>query len=311
MQAASASARLTTGDVLRILEFRTKIVSVSSFLIGTVYALLVRGHVSSLRCVLMFVATVCVDLGTAGFNSYYDFRHGVDRPDTDFERYKVLVQRAVDPRIAFRLACAMFVLAAIPGLALGIAVGWEVLAIGVASMAVSYLYSGGPSPLSRTAIGELFAGGMLGAVLVALSTYVQLETLPRGALLIGLPSTFIIAAILAVNNACDVYGDARGGRRTLAIVVGPDWARRYVYALVAAAYASAFALIPVGVIPRVSWMPLSAGALVAALELAHMRASGFSHHTKPTAMAGISRAFLAYTLAMLVALAVSRVALGG
>ena len=306
MQAASTRTRLTIGDILHILELRTKIVSVSSFLIGTAYALAVSGYLSPLRCVLMLVATVCIDLGTAGFNSYYDYKHGVDQPDTDWERYKVLVQSDLDPRLAFRLACAMFALAAIPGLALGIAVGWEVVAVGVASMAVSYLYSGGPSPLSRTAVGEMFAGGMLGSVLVALSTYVQLETLPLGALLVGLPSTFIIAAILAVNNACDVHGDARGGRRTLAIVVGPEWARRYVYALVAAAYIAAFTLIAVGVIAESSWLPLSAGALVAVLEFARMRVSGFSHQTKATAMAGISRAFLAYTLSMLLALALSK-----
>ena len=94
----------TLHDVLRLLEFRTKIVSLSSFLIGSAYALCVSGRLSWPRFALMAVATVCVDLGTAGFNSYYDFRYGVDRADTDAERYKVLVQHDIDPRIAFRLA---------------------------------------------------------------------------------------------------------------------------------------------------------------------------------------------------------------
>ena len=44
-------------------------------------------------------------------------------------------------------------------------------------------------------------------------------TPPRSSL--GLPSSLVIAAILSTNNACDRVGDARAGRRTLAIVLGP------------------------------------------------------------------------------------------
>jgi len=297
---------LTLGDVLRMLELRTKVVSLSSLLIGTAYAVCIGGRLSFVRFVLMAVATLCIDFATAGFNSYYDFRQGVDRPDTDFERYKVLVHRDIEPRIALWLACGMFALALPPGLALGMSVGWKVVATGTVCMAISCLYSGGPYPLSRTPVGELFAGGVLGSVLVALSAYVQLESLPADVLLLGVPSTLIIAAILAVNNACDLRGDARAGRRTLAILVGPIWARRFAYLLITLAYAAAFVLIPAGVIAPWSWLPLSLGAAVAAAEILRMHAPGFSHQTKSSAMGGISRTFLAYTLAMLVALALPR-----
>jgi 1,4-dihydroxy-2-naphthoate octaprenyltransferase len=304
MDGGNGDGRLTLPDALRIAECRTKIVSLSSFLIGTAYALLVSGQLSWARGALMGVAALCVDLGTASFNSYFDFRQGVDREDTDVEHYKVLVRRAVDPRTALRMGYGFFALAAVPGLALGLIVGWEVVAIGAGCMTVSYFYSGGPFPLSRTPVGEVFAGGMLGSLLVALSAYVQLEAVPDGALLLGVPSTFVIAAILAVNNACDAYGDARAGRRTFAIVVGPAWARRFAYVLVAASFATAYGLIAVGVIPRASWLPLSAAAVVAAIELWRMHGPGLSHQTKPTAMGGISRVFLAYTVAMLIALGI-------
>lgn len=302
MQAVARRAAPTVQEILRLLELRTKIVSLSSFLIGTAYAFSHSGRLSSARFALMAIATLCIDFATAGFNSYYDFRHGVDRPDTDVEKYKVLVHRDIEPRIALWLACGMLGLATAPGLALGLSVGWEVVAIGTLCMAISYLYSGGPYPLSRTPVGEIFAGGVLGGVLIALSTYVQLETLPLGALLLGVPSTCIIAAILAVNNACDWRGDARAGRRTFAVVVGPVWAGRLAYALVASAYAAAYGLVAAGVMPPASWLPLTAGAVVAVVEIVRMHGLGLSHQTKPAAMGGISRAFLAYTLAMLVAI---------
>lgn len=293
----------TPGEVLRILELRTKIVSTSSFLIGTAYAWAAAGRLSWGRVALMGLATLCIDFATAGFNSYHDFKQGVDRIDTDVEKYKVLVHRDIDPRIALWLAFGMFALAAPLGLALGILVGGEVVAVGVLCMAISYFYSGGPHPISATPVGELFAGGMLGSVLVALSVYVQLESLPAAALWLGVPSSLVIAAILAVNNACDAFGDERAGRRTLAIVVGPAGARRFVYALVAAGYAAAFALIPAGVLAARECLPLSAGLFVAVVEMSRLHARPLAHDTKPAAMGVISRTFLAYTAAMLIAIA--------
>jgi 1,4-dihydroxy-2-naphthoate octaprenyltransferase len=302
MEAVARTVAPTLRDVFRMLELRTKIVSLSSFLIGTTYALCIGGRLSWLRFAMMAIATLCIDFATAGFNSYFDFRQGVDRSDTDVEQYKVLVHRNIEPRIALWLACGMCALAVPPGLVLGLSVGWKVVAIGTLCMAISYLYSGGPYPLSRTPIGEIFAGGMLGSVLVALSAYVQLEALPSGVLLLGVPSTLVIAAILAVNNACDMRGDARAGRRTLAIVMGPVWARRFAYGLVALGYAAAYGLIGAGVVAPWSWLPLTVGAAVAAAEMLRMHGTGLSHQTKPTAMGGISLTFLAYTLAMLVAI---------
>ena len=95
----------------------------------------------------MLAATLCVDLATAGFNSYYDHRHGVDTRETDVDGYKVLVHRAIDPRIALRVAFGLFLLAAAFGLALGARVGWEVVGVGVVCMLIAWSYSGGPWPL--------------------------------------------------------------------------------------------------------------------------------------------------------------------
>ncbi len=97
----------------------------------------------------MLAATLCVDLATAGFNSYYDHRHGVDTRETDVDGYKVLVHRAIDPRIALRMAVGLFLLAATFGLTLGARIGWEVVGVGVVCMLIAWSYSGGPWPLSR------------------------------------------------------------------------------------------------------------------------------------------------------------------
>ena len=290
----SGAATPTLADLAKIVELRTKIVSMSSLAIGTLWAA-AGGAFSWLTFALMLAATLCVDLATAGFNSYYDHRHGVDTRETDVDGYKVLVHRAIDPRIALRTGFALFLLAAIFGLALGARVGWEVVGVGVVCMLIAWSYSGGPFPLSRLPVGEVFAGGAMGVVLTALAAYVQTGAVDARTVALGFPAAFLIAAILAANNACDRVGDAAAGRRTLAIVVGERTAARIVEALVGTGYALAFALAFAGVLPWFAAVPLAAAAVVSARMLAAMRARGYAHRTKSPSMAGISIIFIAYT----------------
>ena len=291
----------TLADLAKVVELRTKIVSLSSLAIGTLWAA-AGGAFSWTTFMLMFAATLCIDLATAGFNSYYDHRDGVDTPETDVDGYKVLVQRGIDPRVALRAASALFALAVIFGLALGLRVGWEVIAVGVVCMAIAYGYSGGPFPISRTPVGEVFAGGALGLVLIALSAYVQTGVVDARTLAIGLPSTLVIAAILAANNACDRIGDAAAGRRTLAIVLGERGAAQVTEGLVGAGYVIALALVANHVLPWFALPPLALAAALAARLLVAMRRRGYSHRTKGANMGGISAIFVAFTAALVASL---------
>ncbi len=75
----------------RIVEIRTKIISMGTFASGTLFALYSESRLSLGIVFLMAFATLCVDMGTTGFNSYFDFRNGTDTQDTNFEEDKVLV----------------------------------------------------------------------------------------------------------------------------------------------------------------------------------------------------------------------------
>ena len=295
--------RLTAVDLLQIVDIRTKIVSVSSLAIGTAYAVAQRHALAPAAFVLMLAATLCVDMGTTAFNSYYDFLHGVDTRDTDLERWKALVQRGIAPGVARAIAWTMFALAAVLGLALGALVDWTLVVAGAVCMAMGLLYSAGPLAIARLPVGEAFAGGLLGLVLIALSAYVQgLAPAPDVAWL-GLPSSTLIATILSVNNACDTVGDARAGRRTLGIVLGPAGAARAIVLQAVVTLALALALIPAGVLPRTAVVPIAAAAAFAARTLARMHRRGYSAASKAAAMADISAVFVGYTLAILAGIA--------
>jgi len=64
-------------------------------------------------------------------------------------------------------------IAGILGLILGYLTSFYLVLIGSFCMGVGFIYTGGPYPISRTPLGELFAGGFLGTVLFLISFYVQ------------------------------------------------------------------------------------------------------------------------------------------
>ena len=297
-------AALTPVDVLQIVDIRTKIVSVSSLAVGSGWALATAPERFSWALFgLMAAATLLVDMGTTGFNSYFDFTTGVDTRESDQERFKALVQRAIDPRVALHLSFALYAVAVPLGLAIGARAGWGVVAVGAFCMVFAYFYSGGPHPISRTPVGEFFAGGLLGGALVAIAAYVHTQRLDAATLLVGLPSSLIIAGILSTNNACDRVGDERAGRRTLAIALGPRRSHLPIYALVAATYAAIVLLAALRVLPPWAFLPMVLSAAHAWRTLAAMRGRGWSHATKAPNMGGISLVFIVFTLCLLASLA--------
>jgi 1,4-dihydroxy-2-naphthoate octaprenyltransferase len=293
-------------DFLKIVDIRTKIVSVSSLLVGSAWALATAPERFSWGLFgLMAVATVLIDMGTTGFNSHFDFVTGVDTRESDQERFKALVQSDIDPRLALHLSFALFAVAVPLGLAIGARAGWGVVAAGASCMVFAYFYSGGPHPISRTPVGEFFAGGLLGGALVVIAAYVHTRSLDAATLLLGLPSTLVIAAILSTNNACDRVGDARAGRRTLAIVLGPGASHVPVFVLVGAGYAAWALLVALRVLPPWALVPMGLSAAHAWRALAGMKARGWSHATKGPNMGAISLVFLGFTACLLAGIALA------
>ncbi|MBL0143532.1 MAG: prenyltransferase [Betaproteobacteria bacterium] len=302
--AGYSGTRPAFADLLKIVDIRTKIVSVSSLLIGSGWALATAPDRFSWGLLgLMAAATLLIDMGTTGFNSYFDFVSGVDTRESDQERFKALVQRDIDPRIALHLSFVLFAVAVPLGLAIGARAGPGVVATGASCMLFAYFYSGGPRPISRTRAGEFFAGGLLGGVLIVVAAFVHTRSLDAATILVGVPSSFLIAGILSTNNACDRVGDARAGRRTLAIVLGPDRSHWPVFALVAAAYVAVALLAALGVLAPWAFLPMALSAALAWRTLAAMRHRGWSHATKAPNMGGISLVFVVFTACLLASFA--------
>lgn len=289
----------------RIVEIRTKIISMGTFLTGSLFALATTQSWSWSRFLVMLLAVLFVDMGTTGFNSYFDFINGTDRAQYNLEKDKVLVHEGVSPSLALLISVTLFILAAILGLLLAHWTSYWLIPIGGVSMMVGFLYTGGPYPISRTPFGELFAGGFLGSLLFVLSYYVQTLTFKWSAIVVSLPLLLLIGEILMVNNSCDRIADEIAGRRTLAILLGEQKSVIASRSILLGALLVQLLLPLLGLIPMVT-LPFTIGGALLALPIwIKMEKRGFSLETKGISMGGISKIYLIHCLFFGVALLIS------
>ena len=287
---------MTLTQFLRIVEIRTKIISMGTFASGTLFALYAEGRLSLPILFLMAFATLFVDMGTTGFNSYFDYRNGTDTKEANCEDDKVLVYQGVSPLLALLVSLLLFALAGALGLVLAYMTSWKLLVVGGICMLVGFAYTGGPFPISRTPFGELFAGFFLGTTLFLISFFVQTGTVTREALLASIPSLILIGMILSVNNSCDRMSDALAGRKTLTIILG-KWGTTFLLGFEAVLILASFVMLFVrGIYPLILLVALVPFVMVGSLEFRAMVLRGFSNQTKQQNMGSIGRVYLVFSL---------------
>ena len=292
---------MTWQSIFKIVEIRTKIVSLSTFILALLSVLWMTGQVPAVLTILLLIAVLAVDMGTTAFNTFFDYENGVDLEETNKEDDKVLVHQGMPPGYALVTALTLFSFAAVLGLFLALLTGWPVLVLGAVSLLVAFLYSGGRTPISSTPWGELFAGFFLGTILWIVVFYVLAS--PAGwkpdywwrVPLFSLPSLLFIASILTVNNCCDRIGDQQAGRRTLALVWGPA-ADVLILVLPLGAYCLQAVFAITGVFPIWFLYSALAGPAFSLLLWRGMFRRGFSHETKGINMKAVSAAFMIFTL---------------
>jgi 1,4-dihydroxy-2-naphthoate polyprenyltransferase len=225
----SVSVRSARGRVpLRIWAMaarpRTLPAAIAPVLVGTALAG-TEGEFRPLAFCAALVGSIFIQIGTNLSNDYSDARRGADTEER-LGPVRVTAGGLVPPRKVLVATWLAFAIAVGAGAYLIALVGWELLAIGAASILAGVLYTGGPRPYGYEGLGELFVFLFFGVVAVTGSYYVQTEELTWLALALSVPVGLLAAAILVVNNIRDVETDRRAGKRTLAVRLGRGRARR-------------------------------------------------------------------------------------
>src|SRR5258708_10001677 len=160
-----------------------------------------------------------VQIGTNVANDYYDFIKGDDTAERVGPR-RAVAAGLVSPATMRTAMILVFALAFAFGLGLLAWRGWELLVIGIASIASGIAYTGGPYPLAYHGWGDVFVFIFFGLVAVGTTAYVQTGVVGPEALLAGSAIGLLSVNILLVNNYRDVETDAKAGKRTLIVRFG-------------------------------------------------------------------------------------------
>ena len=208
---------------------RTLGMAVAPVMVGVALAFAATGGIDAWVLLATLACALLIQIGTNLYNDAIDFERGTDHP---VRRGPVRVTLAgwASAAEVKRAALLCLLLALALGVWLSVVGGPLILAIGVASLVAGWAYSGGPRPISHSALGELFVLLFFGVLAVVGSHWLQSRTAGVLDVIAGLGVGGPAAAVLLVNNFRDLKGDLRAGRRTLAARLGAHGTRR-AYAL--------------------------------------------------------------------------------
>jgi 1,4-dihydroxy-2-naphthoate octaprenyltransferase len=197
--------------------------AVAPVLVGTAAAVADADGVIWWRFLVALLVALALQVGVNYANDYSDGVRGTDRDRKG--PLRLTATGTATPEAVRTAAFISFLVAAVAGAVLSLAVNPWLLLVGVAAIAAAVLYTGGPVPLGYLGLGELMVLVFFGFVATLGSAYVQYRSLPAeawwGALAVGLPA----CGILLANNVRDVETDVVAGKRTLAVRIGAARAR--------------------------------------------------------------------------------------
>ena len=137
-------------------------------------------------------------------------------------RSRVTASGLLSASIVKRAALICCAAAALVGFYLVLIGGWPILLLGVLSLVAGWAYTGGPLPIAYTPLGELFVVAFFGLGAVCGTYWLCVSGLDLAAVEAGIAVGLLAGAVLLVNNYRDAHADARVGRKTLAIMAGPQ-----------------------------------------------------------------------------------------
>ncbi len=221
---------------------RTLPAAISPVVVGTGLAVAADSFLVE-RALLALIVAVGLQVGVNYANDYSDGIRGTD--DARVGPIRLVGQGLASAPSVRAAAFLSFLVAALAGLGLVLLTGtWWLIAVGLASIAAAWLYTGGPRPYGYLGLGEVFVLVFFGVVPVMGTAYVQTLELTVPALLAGLSVGLFACAVLITNNLRDIPGDTESGKRTLAVRLGDRRTRVLYIVMVVSGFGFIVALAP-------------------------------------------------------------------
>lgn len=225
---------------LKVVEIQTKVASIIPYIIGILFAIYHFRDFNGFNSVLFLVSLLGIDMATTAINNYMDHKKAIVKEGYNYEEHNGIVSNQLSDMQVLSTIIILITIGAISGLALVFRTDLVILLIGFFSFGIGIIYSAGPIPISRTPLGEIVSGIMMGGLIFFVTIYIQLsdekmiiykftkeyfhlsidyvELIAIG--IIAIPLVAGISNIMLANNICDLEEDVKNHRFTLPCFIG-------------------------------------------------------------------------------------------
>ena len=186
------------------------------------------------QALLALVVSLSLQIAVNYSNDYSDGIRGTD--DDRVGPVRLVASGLASAAAVKRAAQLSFLVACIAGLVLASLSSWWVILIGIASVLAAWGYTGGHTPYGYRGFGELSVFTFFGVVATVGTYYVQTLHITAAAFAASIPMGSLSCALLAINNIRDLPADELVGKKTLAVKLGDQKARKFFAALLISAY---------------------------------------------------------------------------
>ncbi len=199
------------------------------------------GEFSLLATTVALVCSLLIQIATNFINEIYDFRKGADSMGR-VGPVRAVSAGLITERQMIRAAWLVVGICFVLGMYLVWLRGVIVLIIGVVSLCLAWVYTGGRYSLAYKGLGDIFVFVFFGLVATSGTYYVLHGGLTFSTLLLGcIPGAFA-TNILGVNNLRDRETDSTVGKRTFAVRFGARAARTLYILMTVVAYTASILL---------------------------------------------------------------------
>lgn len=220
-----------------LLAFRPKTLTAALVpcVAATALAMGTRQTYDSWVFVAALAAAFLIQIGTNLVNDAIDFSKGADTPERIGPK-RITASGHLTAKQTLTIASIILGLAILIGVPLAMRGGWPIIVVGLISVAMAYSYTAGPFPLAYLGLGDLFVILFFGLVAVGGLYYLHAGYLDWNVFWLGLQIGLHATVLIAINNMRDHAGDAKAGKKTMAVRFGLKFSRFEIGFLVLAPF---------------------------------------------------------------------------
>jgi 1,4-dihydroxy-2-naphthoate polyprenyltransferase len=183
------------------------------------------------KALLALAVAVPFVVGVNYANDYSDGIRGTD--DERAGPVRLVGARLATPRAVLTAALLSLFVGCVAGLALALVSQPWLIAVGVASVAGAWLYTGGSKPYGYSGLGEAAVFVFFGLTAVLGTQYTQALRVDWVGVVLAVGVGALSSSVLVANNLRDIPTDAQSGKITLAVRLGDSRTRVLYHSLLA------------------------------------------------------------------------------